>query len=167
LGLIWVAKHPQCLGYMAAAANARGLSIREYMRVGLLSVSEDYALLRVSASQDKFSEIEQGHPKHPVGHQEGGWVVLMLGQAKALRCQLSCDVYLPPYQITLPQAKQYVEELRRFADLLAEFSRSGIGLLYFGCSHALGRHQRWAKRDLHNEFLLEALGHIGQSLEQR
>src|SRR6266481_2841701 len=111
---------------MAEAANARGLPVKAYMSVGLLSVREGYALLRVSASQGKFSEIEQGHPKHPVCHQESGWVVLMLGQAKALGCQLSCDVYLPPHQITLPQAKQYVEELRGFACLLAEFPRPGI-----------------------------------------
>src|SRR5215510_13902829 len=149
LSLIGVAKHPQGLGHMAEAANARGLSIKECMHVGLLSVREGYDLLRVS--QGKFSEIVQGHPKHQVCHQEGGWVVLMLGQAKVLRCQLSCDVYLPPYQITLPQAEQYVEELRGFAGLLAEFPRPGIGLLDFWGSHALGRHQRWTKRDLHSE----------------
>src|SRR4029453_2890182 len=167
LSLIGVAKHPQGLGRMAEAANARGLPVKEYMRVRLLSVREGYTLLRVSASQGKFSKIEQGHPKHPVCHQEGGWVVLMLGHAKALRCQLSCDVYLPPYQITLPQAEQYVEELRGFAGLLAELPRPGIGLLDFRGSHALGRHQCWTKRDLHSEFLLEALGGVRQSLEQR
>src|SRR5262245_5877339 len=154
LSLIGVAKHPQGLGRMAEAANARGLPVKEYRSVRLLSLREGYAPLRVSASQGKFSEIEQGHPKHPVCHQEGGWVVLMLGQAKALRCQLSCDVYLPPYQITLPQAEQYVEELRGFAGLLAESSRSGIGLLYCGCSHALGRHQHCAQHDMHNAILL-------------
>ena len=93
--------------------------------------------------------------------------MLMLGQVKALRSQLSCAVYLPSHQITLPQAKQYMQELGSFAGLLAEFPRSGIGLLYCEGGHALGRHQRWTKRNLRGEFLLEALRCVRQSLEQR
>ena len=75
-------------------------------------------------------------------------------------------MYLPPHQIKLPQAKQYLEELRGFACLLAELPRPGIGLLYFRGGHALGRHQRWTKDGLRGEFLREALGRVRQSPEQ-
>ena len=83
----------------------------------LLGVIEGYALFEVGVGQGEFPEVEGRHPQCPVGLQEEGRVVLLLGQTEELLGQLPSRMVLCPYQIKPLQAPQHWKELRRLARL--------------------------------------------------
>src|SRR5215471_8699259 len=65
-----------------------------------------------------------------------------------------------------PQSHQNREELRGLAELPTELLGPGVGAFHLGGGKALGHHERHAESDLQRELLLDALGSVGQSLEQ-
>ena len=132
----------------------------------LLRVIQGKALLQVRSGRDELSQREQGLPQCPVGFQEESGVLRALGQAQELLRQLARRLQLAPHQIKRPQPKEHREELRGLPDLLAQLPGAGVGLLPLPGGKAFGGHQRRAQSEVQREFLLGALGGVGQGLEQ-
>ena len=72
-----------------------------------------------------------------VRFQQERWVVLVVSQAKELLPHHTCRLPLCSQSITLPQAKQHREALRRFPHLLAQLPGPGIDLPPFRSCIAL------------------------------
>jgi hypothetical protein len=98
--------------------------------------------------------------------RQASGVSCALGQAKRLLHQLSGLRQLSPDFIYHPQPCQHLMQLRGLPQLLAEHTGAGVCVLHLRRRLTLGNLKRLTESDLHRGLLPDALGGVGEVLEQ-
>src|SRR5687767_1423040 len=107
----------------------------------LLRVVEGNRLFLVSTGSSEISQKIDSVSQRMMGSQEEGWVLNALGQAQALLPEFARHPDFPSGRMKQPQSEQHGKELRRLANLLTQFSRTGIYFSYLRCGKSFHSHE--------------------------
>src|ERR1044071_8995517 len=102
----------------------------------------------------------------PVTSQRESGIREALSQAQKLLGDLTSSPQLGPKRMVGPESPENFRDIGRLADLLAQLSGSCVHVSHFRSRIALGRNQWHSQRELKAEFLLGAIGSLGQSFNQ-
>src|SRR2546427_10501584 len=117
--------------------------------------------------QGRLPLPEQGYAQCPMGYEQEGGVLPLLGQAQQLAPQLTGQRQLRSQERIPPEAKQHREELSGVSYLLTQLARPGVERSHFFWSRkAPDIHQHWTQGEVQPEFVLGALRRVWQSGEE-
>src|SRR5262245_7214177 len=100
------------------------------------------------SGQGQLPLPEQGYAQCPMGYEQEGGGLPLLGQAQQLSPQLTGQLQLRAQERIPPEAKQHREELSGVSDLLAQLTRPGVERSHFWKCKASDIHQHWTQGEV-------------------
>ena len=166
-GLVRIAQGPQRAGVKHQGSDPRVLAIGEDECVVLLGIVQREALGKMRAGLGHRPHEVQRQAQGPMGHHEGGRVLLALGQVQKLLGLVPRLPVLAADPIERTQAIQHRETLGGLPQLLADLPRPGERVLHLGRSIALGGDQGRAEGTCQVQLVLQASVRLGQGRQDR
>ena len=124
-------------------------------------------MLQMGPGRDELTAIERHRPfgHMALAHEDG--VVLALRQVEELLAQRAREAQLALGAMKPMEAMEHLEALQRLPHLVAQRLGSGVDLAHFWSRHAVRRDELLPQHEQQCEFVVGALGAVGECREER